>query len=305
MSVFKTRFAPSPTGPLHLGHAYSALLADEMATSEGGEFLLRIEDIDPERSKPQWEAQIYDDLKWLGLSWPTPCLRQQTRQAAYGTALDRLWNMGLLYPCTCRRSDIHEALSAPQEGAPLVGPDGLVYPGTCRGFQPGYLPEEHPRPNDVVLRLDMRRATVQSDLFFSRGEPTNTFSRNGFFIEIGEGPNGETGQVEFTVDELVDRVGDVVLSRKGFGTSYHLSVVLDDAFQGISHVVRGQDLFEATPIHVLLQSLLGLPTPIYHHHGLIRDETGKRLAKRDDARAISTYRERGKSPEDIRKMVGL
>lgn len=305
MSEFITRFAPSPTGPLHLGHAYSALLAHDMAVKNGGDFLLRIEDIDRERAKPQWEDQIYQDLTWLGLCWPTPCLQQQSRQAAYDTALDKLWDMGLLYPCTCSRRDIQEALSAPQEGAPLMGPDGLVYPGTCQGFPAGFFPENHPRPRDTVLRLDMARATRESDLFKTRIEPGNPFASYGYFKETGEGPNGETGDVEFTPDDLIQRVGDVVLSRRGFGTSYHLSVVLDDAFQGVTHVVRGQDLFEATPIHILLQDLLGLPTPTYHHHHLIRDEHGKRLAKRDDARAIAKYRAEGATPADIRKMVCL
>ncbi len=305
MSDFITRFAPSPTGPLHLGHAYSALLAHDMAVENGGEFLLRIEDIDRERAKPQWEEQIYQDLTWLGLCWPSPCLRQQTRQAAYDTALDRLWNLGLLYPCTCSRRDIQEALSAPQEGAPLMGPDGLVYPGTCQGLPAGFFRENHPRPRGRALRLDMARATRESSLFNPRIEPDNPFASYGYFKETGEGPNGETERVKFTPDDLIHRVGDVVLSRKGFGTSYHLSVVLDDAFQRVTHVVRGQDLFEATPIHILLQNLLGLPSPIYHHHHLIRDEHGKRLAKRDDARAISKFRTEGATPSDIRKMVGL
>ncbi len=191
MSEFTTRFAPSPTGPLHLGHAYSALLAHDMAVKNGGDFLLRIEDIDRERAKPQWEEQIYQDLVWLGLYWPTPCLRQQTRQAAYDTALDKLWNMGLLYPCTCRRRDIQEALSAPQEGAPLMGPDGLVYPVHVGDVPAGFFPEEHPRPMDTVLRLDMARATRESDLFKTRIEPDNPFASYGYFKETGEGPNGK------------------------------------------------------------------------------------------------------------------
>ncbi len=292
--IFTTRFAPSPTGPLHLGHAYSALLASDMAAAEGGAFLLRIEDIDQSRSRPHWEEQIYDDLRWLGLDWPEPTLRQSQRQSIYDAALDSLWQRGFLYPCTCNRKDIAAAVSAPQEGAPLLGPDGLIYPGTCRNR-----PQTRgtsPRPRTEALRLDMAKAA------------RHVFDKNptaGQFKEFGQGPNGETGTVIFTPEELTETIGDVVLARRGMGTSYHLSVVLDDAEQGITRVIRGQDLFEATRIHVLLQALLDLPTPEYLHHDLVRDENGKRLAKRDDARAISKYRSEGASPQDIRAMVGL
>ena len=283
--TFKTRFAPSPTGPLHLGHAYSALLAHDMAQVAGGVFLLRIDDLDRSRSRPEWEAQIYDDLHWLGLTWPTPVLRQSERLPRYREALEILWDQGLLYPCSCSRADIRAAASAPQEGAPLHGPDGVVYPGTCRPATP----PTGPMP-DKPLRLDMARA-------LARLERPVTFS------ETGSGPDGETGRI--TPLDMAATVGDVALARPGMGASYHLSVVLDDADQQVSHVIRGQDLFSATQIHVVLQRLLGLPTPIYHHHRLIRDDTGKRLAKRDDARAIATYRSERRSPRDIRDMVGL
>ncbi len=287
MSVFTTRFAPSPTGPLHLGHAYSALLAFSMARTAGGHFLLRIEDIDRARSKPHWETQIFDDLQWLGVRWDAPPIRQQDRQPAYDTALQTLWAKGLLYPCHCTRRDIADAASAPQEGAsPAIGPDGVIYPGTCRPATP----PTGPLPRDTALRLDMARATA---------------SKTYRFFETGAGPDAETGTITFSGDDAVRDIGDIVLARKAMGTSYHLAVVVDDAAQDITHVVRGQDLFAATRIHVILQELLGLPQPIFHHHRLIRDETGKRLAKRDDARAISTYRAEGKSPDDIRKMVGL
>ncbi len=279
----RTRFAPSPTGPLHLGHAYAAMVAHDMALREGGEFLLRIEDIDRQRSKPEWEEAIYDDLAWLGLSWETPVMRQSERLDAYSAALDDLSALGLLYPCDCTRRDITEALGAPQEGA--TGPDGPIYPGRCRGKGRG-----ERRPEDSALRLDI-------GLVATTIPPA--------FKETGQGPNGDRGRIETSGGHLTDRIGDVVLARRDMGTSYHLSVVVDDAAQDITHVTRGEDLFEATRIHVVLQKLLQLPTPTYHHHRLIRDETGKRLAKRDDARSIRSYRADGATPADIRRMVGL
>ncbi|MCA0996560.1 tRNA glutamyl-Q(34) synthetase GluQRS [Alloyangia pacifica] len=288
----RTRFAPSPTGPLHLGHAYSALLAAGMARAADGAFLLRIEDIDSTRSRPHWEAQILEDLQWLGLTWDEPPMRQSDRLPAYEAALDDLWARELIYPCHCSRRDIQAAASAPQEGAePAYGPDGLVYPGTCRDrLAPGY--GATPRPHGEALRLNMRKALAQIDAPLG-------------FEETGAGPDGETGPIVIAPEALIHGIGDVVLSRRDFPGSYHLSVVLDDAAQGITHVVRGRDLFEATAIHVVLQHLLGLATPVYHHHDLIRDAQGKRLAKRDDARAIATYRDSGATPEDIRRMVGL
>ena len=284
--TFRTRFAPSPTGPLHLGHAYSALLAYDMAQAAGGQFLLRIEDIDSTRSRPEWEAQIYDDLRWLGIAWDGPVMRQSDRMNSYRSGLDHLWSIGLLYPCTCARRDIDAALSAPQEGVEITyGPDGPVYPGTCRheAARIGQRP-------DGVLRLDMRAAMERLALPIQ-------------FTELGAGPHGETGHC--TSSDPVQTIGDIVLSRKDFLGSYHLSVVLDDAAQAITHVVRGQDLFEATQIHVILQRLLDLPTPTYHHHRLIRDDQGKRLAKRDDARALAKYRAEGVTPAQIRARVGL
>jgi glutamyl-Q tRNA(Asp) synthetase len=282
-----TRFAPSPTGPLHLGHAFSALAAFDMARAAGGQFLLRIEDIDQTRARPEWEAQIYDDLHWLGIDWPEPVMRQSTRGAAYQEVLKDLFQNGFSYGCACNRRDILAAASAPQQGAePLAGPDGILYPGTCRGTEIALLPPGTP---NVAHRLDMGQAAIGIYAF----------------TETGEGPNGESGTITFTAEEAVALLGDVVLARRDGFVAYHLAVVLDDAAQGVTHVVRGQDLFEATRIHVVLQRLLGLPTPIYHHHRLIRDEAGKRLAKRDDARAIARYREDGASPDDIRRMVGL
>lgn len=292
-----TRFAPSPTGPLHLGHAYSAILAHDMARAHGGHFLLRIEDIDRQRSRPAWESQILDDLAWLGLTWDGTPMRQSDRQPAYAAALDRLWRAGLLYPCTCTRRDIDAALSAPQEGAPHHGPDGPVYPGTCRGQPCTSLP----RPLDRHLRLDMHAATA----LLPAPAPNDRTDPRGPGVSFLETGPSHAGTAFFSGETCRAQIGDVVLARKEFGTSYHLSVTVDDAAQGITHVTRGEDLFEATAIHALLQQLLGLPTPVYHHHRLIRDDQGKRLAKRDDARALSRYRADGASPQDIRRMVGL
>lgn len=281
------RFAPSPTGPLHLGHAFSALTAWERAQAAGGRFLLRIEDIDQSRARPEWEAQIDDDLAWLGLDWPRPVLRQSDRMRSYRMVIEQLWADGMLFACTCTRREVEAALSAPQEGAPLHGPDGLIYPGTCRTHR--Y--DGGPPPEDAALRLDMARAA-------ERVGPVR-------FTETGEGPNGESGEIEVSPERMVREIGDVVLARRGWGTSYHLAVVLDDAHQHVTHVTRGRDLFEATAIHVLLQRLLSLRVPVYHHHRLIRDEAGKRLAKRDDARAIAKYRAEGATPSDIRELVRL
>lgn len=275
-----TRFAPSPTGPLHLGHAYSALVAAQRGRPGG--MLLRIEDIDQSRCKPAFEAQIYDDLRWLGLDWPVPVMRQSDRMPAYRAALRKLAGLGVLYPCSCRRGDIRAVLSAPQEGAPVIGPDGLVYPGTCRGRDMAQAGAED------ALRLDMRRALLLA------GQVR--------FVENGPLYAGEHSA---DPDHMIANTGDVVLARRDMGTSYHLSVVVDDAAQFITEVTRGADLFEATAIHVLLQILLKLPRPDYWHHDLIRDKQGKRLAKRDDARAIATYRAAGASPADICALVNL
>lgn len=278
LKQFRTRFAPSPTGPLHLGHAFAALEAARLAAP--GQFLLRIEDIDLDRCRPEYEAAIYDDLRWLGLDWPQPVLRQSARLPAYRAALARLAAMGVLYPCRCRRGDIRAALSAPQEGVPLAGPDGLIYPGTCRGRA---MADAGP---DDVIRLDALRAMAQ----------TGALS----FTETGP---VQHGLHYMQTDDFERQIGDVILSRRGMGTSYHLAVVVDDAAQGITLVTRGADLFEATWIHLLLQRLLDLPAPGYWHHDLIRDACGKRLAKRDDARALASLRAEGWTPADVRRAV--
>jgi len=280
--TFRTRFAPSPTGPLHLGHAYSALLAHYAARAAGGTFLLRIDDIDRSRARAEWEAQIVEDLAWIGVTWDEPPRRQSDHLPEYRTALDTLAARGLTYPCRCSRRDIREAASAPQEGA-THGADGIVYPGTCRGRSTG-----DAGPNDAI-RLDMAKAVA-------------TLGDLPSLTETGEAHRGIHA---VTKSQLIEQVGDVVLARPGMGASYHLSVVVDDAAQGITHVIRGEDLFEAAPLHAVLATLLGHPLPVYHHHRLIRDESGKRLAKRDDARAIRSYRDAGRAPADIRQMVGL
>jgi len=279
-----TRFAPSPTGRLHLGHAFSALTGHDRACAAGGRFLLRIEDTDRARCRPDYEAAIHDDLAWLGLTWETPVRRQSDHLAAYDAALDRLIAQGLCYPCGCTRADIHAALCAPQEGVTHLPPDGAVYPGTCRNR-----PMADRRPGDAI-RIDLARALAAAPSHLP-------------FIETGP---ERMGRHRLDPAHMLATIGDVVLARKDIGAAaYHLCVVVDDAQQGITEVTRGMDLFDATPVHVLLQALLGLPTPLYHHHRLIRDAAGKRLAKRDDARAIATYRAAGATPADIRRMVGL
>lgn len=275
----RTRFAPSPTGPLHLGHALAAFTAFERA--DPGQFLLRIEDLDQSRARPEWEAQIYADLAWLGLSWQEPVMRQSTRAQAYDAALDTLSDRGLTYRCACTRADIREALSAPQEGAPILGPDGAVYPGTCR-------PPSARGLGGETIRLNMAAAI-------------SALPKLPEFVETG----ARHGVHVLREDWLITHCGDVILSRRDMGAAYHLAVVVDDAAQGITEITRGEDLFEATFIHVLLQALLGLPTPRYHHHRLIRDDAGKRLAKRDDARAIRSYRDAGLTPLEVKSLIGL
>ncbi|MBD3663130.1 tRNA glutamyl-Q(34) synthetase GluQRS [Sulfitobacter aestuariivivens] len=278
--TFCTRFAPSPTGPLHLGHAYSALLAFDMAQAHDGTFLLRIEDTDTVRARPAWEDLIYADLAWLGITWAEPVLRQSEHLQRYNDVLMSLAARGLIYPCSCSRSDIRAALSAPQEG---VTPPP-VYPGTCR-----HRSMSDRKPGDA-LRLNVSAAleTVQLP------------------IEFDEMGICAKNMPTFDAPYFTRQIGDAVLGRKEIETvSYVLAAVIDDAAQNITHVIRGADLFDTTPLQVLLQELLSLPTPIYVHHRLIRDDAGKRLAKRDDARAISYYRAQNLYPKDIRAMTGI
>ena len=284
--MYTDRFAPSPTGELHLGHAYSALLCWRAAQSAGGRFLLRMEDLDQGRVRPEFVDGITRDLAWLGIEWETPVLFQSTRLPAYRAALDRLTGLGLTYACTCTRRDIAEAVSAPQEGAMPDGPDGPVYPGTCRE-------RRHPPGPDTALRLDMRRAVQALD--------RATLA----FIETDAGPQGQTGEIRVDPVALINSAGDVVLARRGGTPAYHLAVVVDDAHQIVTHVTRGRDLFASTPIHRLLQALLDLTTPIYRHHDLVRDAAGKRLAKRDHAHSLAQLRDDGLDRADVLARLGL
>jgi glutamyl-Q tRNA(Asp) synthetase len=273
-----TRFAPSPSGRLHLGHAHSALFAAR-AAGDGGTFLLRIEDIDLGRCRPEFEAAIFEDLAWLGLSWPTPVMRQSERFGAYGAALRDLGTRELVYPCFCTRKDIAAEI-ARADSAPH-GPDGPLYPGTCRGLSEAERAERIGAGQAHAWRLDARRAAEVAG-------PLTWHDR-------GQGSQAcEAGLL-----------GDTVLARKDVPTSYHLAVVVDDAAQGITLVTRGADLFHATHLHRLLQALLGLPETDWHHHGLLRDADGQRLAKRHDALALGALRAQGRSPAEVRALAGF
>jgi glutamyl-Q tRNA(Asp) synthetase len=274
MSVV-TRFAPSPTGLLHLGHAYSALFAWRLARESGGNFLLRIEDIDRGRCREEFIAAIFEDLAWLGLDWDGEVRRQSAHFDDYRTALARLDAMGVLYPCFCTRADLAAAASAPH------GNESAIYPGTCRA-----LPAEERRRRieagaAYALRLDVAKALAR------------------------------TGPLEWSDDEAGGVVanpltlGDVVLARKDTPASYHLAVTIDDAIQGVTLVTRANDLFAATHIHRLLEALLDLPVPRWRHHGLLTDAAGKRFAKRDRAVTLRSLREAGRTAEEVRKMAAL
>lgn len=281
------RFAPSPTGLLHLGHAFSAWTAWSAARHSRGRFLLRMEDLDRSRVRPEYYTAIETDLAWLGISWDGDVLAQSDRDLAYKTVLADLAARGLTYRCTCTRRDIAEALSAPQE---RIGPDGPVYPGTCRGR--AIAADEH-----QAVRLNMGAAVEEMGR-------NATISDLGFH-EIGDGVPDAVGFNALSAEALVNGIGDIVLSRRDGAVAYHLAVVVDDAHQGVTHVTRGADLFAATAIHRVLQGLLALPTPVYRHHRLIRDDTGKRLAKRDDARAIAAYRDQGLSADEVLALAGI
>ena len=272
-----TRFAPSPTGLLHLGHAYSALFAWQAARTGGGHMLLRIEDIDTTRCRPEFTAAILRDLAWLGITWHGDVRQQSAHLPEYAAALSALEAQGVIYPCFCTRAEIRAEI-ARAGGAPH-GEDP-VYPGTCRGRSVSERRERRARES-FALRLDV-------------GEAVRRVGRLTWH-------DREAGTIEATPGNL----GDVVLGRKDIATSYHLAVTLDDARQGVSLVTRGRDLLEATHIHRLLQALLGLPTPDYHHHALIMDDAGRRLAKREHAPTLASMREAGLSPEAVRARAGF
>ncbi len=275
-TVIVTRFAPSPTGLLHLGHAYAAMFARHA----GKRFLLRLEDIDTARCRPEYEVAILEDLEWLGLDFERPVPRQSTRMGAYRHALAVLEARGLLYPCFCTRKAIAEEIARSVE-APH-GPDGPIYPGLCRSLDENERARRIARGEAYALRLDAVKAAREAGSLF--------------FEERGAGPNGETGRI--AVQPLL--FGDVVLARKEMPSAYHLAVVVDDNFQGVTLVTRGNDLFAASHIQRVLQALLGWPAPAYAHHRLILDEHGRKFSKRDRAVTLRALRESGVTPEEIR-----
>ena len=287
------RFAPSPNGFLHLGHALSALLNFDMAQRSGGRFVLRIEDIDAARCRPEYEAAIYEDLAWLGLRWEEPVLRQSARLATYEAALGRLDAMGLIYPGFESRAEIARLVADRDRAGPWPrDPDGVpLYPGCAKNLSEGERRRRRDAGDPFALRLDVGAAIA---LASARQPPLS-------WNETGAGPVGETG----TVSAEPAAWGDVILARRDVPTSYHLSVVVDDAHQGVTHVVRGQDLFHATSVHRLLQDLLGLPAPLYHHHRLIRDAGGRKLSKATGATGLRELRTAGATPDEVRRMVGL
>jgi len=284
------RFAPSPNGYLHLGHALSACLNFDSARETKGRFLLRIEDIDRTRCRPEFEAAIYEDLAWLGLEWETPVRRQSDQLVAYRRALARLAEMRLVYPSFESRGEIARLVAQRERsGAWPRDPDGApFYPGRSRQMDAGEQSRRIASGAPYALRLDLAAAVARAPASLT-------------WIETGRGPDGETGVI--AAEPAV--WGDVVLARKETPTSYHLSVVIDDAAQGATHIVRGQDLFAATSLHRLLQTLLGLAAPTYRHHRLILDADGRKLAKSTGATALRALRARGVSPEAVRRMVGL
>jgi glutamyl-Q tRNA(Asp) synthetase len=283
------RFAPSPNGYLHLGHALSALLNAGMARINGGRLLLRIEDIDTARCRPEYEAAIYEDLRWLGIQWDDSVRRQSEYWSEYRNALAQLQSRGLIYPSFESRAEIARLAAARDANRPWpCDPDGApLYPGDAKKMDS----EERARRIDAgepyALRLDMKAALACSEELR--------------WTETGAGPAGETGTI--TADPSI--WGDVVLARKEIPTSYHLAVVVDDAAQGVTEVVRGSDLFHATALHRLLQVLLGLPEPRYHHHRLVLDEVGNKLSKSTQSTGLRELRARGATPAEIRRMAGL
>ncbi len=293
-----TRFAPSPTGYLHLGHAHAALFAAEKAKEDGGRMLLRIEDIDQGRARPEFEAAITEDLQWLGLEWPEPVRKQSEHLGDHRAALMVLEDQGLVYPCFCTRKEIKAEIEnsglAPHMGpgmagpamGPAMGPDGPIYPGTCRGLSTKERRDNEAEGRAYALRLDMAQAIQRA-------------------AADTAGPLTWTDRDKGTVIATPEIFGDVVLARKDTPSSYHLAVTIDDHMQGVSLVTRADDLFPATHVHRLLQAILRLQTPEYHHHPLLTTDGGERLAKRNDAETIRSLRDAGKTPEEVREMAGF
>ncbi|WP_420961238.1 tRNA glutamyl-Q(34) synthetase GluQRS [Brucella sp. IR073] len=285
------RFAPSPNGLLHLGHAYSALLNARIAEASGGRFLLRIEDIDRARCTPELEHQLASDLRWLGLSWEEPVRRQSEHLEDYRQALDTLIEGGLVYPAFMSRGEVRARIEEWTR-------DGREWPRDPDGA-PHYPTDERTMPE-----AERRRRIAAGEPFAWRLDMDKAMARYGRDLsrdETGAGPEGDTGRIP----AHPARWGDVIIARKETPTSYHLSVVVDDALQGVTHVVRGRDLFHATAVHRLLQEILGLPVPLYHHHDLILGDDGRKLSKSRGDTALASLREAGMQPEDIRRMVGL
>lgn len=278
--IVVTRFAPSPTGPLHIGHAFAALFASDAARAAGGRFLLRFEDIDAARCRPEFEAAILEDLRWLGLRWEEPVRRQSDHFADYRAALARLEALGVLYPCFCTRAEIQREIAA-SPAAPH-GPDGPLYPGTCRHLGAAERQRRMAGGEAYALRLDVDKAMASVT-----GPLTFHDDHHG------------------TIAADPAQFGDVVLARKEAPASYHLSVTVDDHLQGVTLVTRGDDLLPATHVHRLLQALLGYAVPAYRHHRLLLDENGRRFAKRNRSVTLQNLRESGATPDEIRRRVGL
>ena len=274
-----TRFAPSPTGYLHIGHAFSALTAWNTAVNTGGRFILRLEDIDESRCKPEFEAAIYEDLSWLGITWETPVRRQSDHMADYARALEALDKRGLIYPCFCTRGDIRTEIA--RMGSAPHNTKGPVYPGTCRDLSYDDQKARSEAGRQHAIRLRMKQAVTETGALYWHDQ------------DLGRIPTNPMHH------------GDVVLARKDIPTSYHLAVTIDDALQGVTLVTRGQDLLNFTDIHRLLQALLGLETPLYQHHKLLTDQNGRRYSKRDHSLTIRTLRETGLTPKEVGKLAGF
>ena len=282
--MFVTRFAPSPTGRLHRGHAFSALTAWRAAKDADGRFILRIEDIDPTRCRPEFEAGIHEDLTWLGLDWETPVRRQSDHLADYAAVVEALDRRGLLYRCFRTRKEILDAI-----GDAPHGPAEAARPGP------------HPPEEEARLLAEGRPFAWRLSLDRAKEALGGAAWERLSFVEEGSGPDGETGVIK----ARPETAGDVVLARKDAGTAYHLAVTHDDALQGISHVIRGQDLFEATHIQRLIQALMDWPAPVYRHHRLLAGPDGRRYAKRDRSVTLAELKEGGLTPEALKAELGL